>query len=84
MTNETATDLLRDVKLATRKSPCPSDGITGTGIHSAAGSLVAAEAGATVTDVFGSRWHPNCDSILASADPAFAAAVLGVSRAMSR
>lgn len=43
-----------------------------------------AEAGATVTDVFGSRWHPDCDSILASADPAFAAAVLGVSRAMSR
>lgn len=48
-----------------------------TAVHAAAGSLVAEEAGATVTDVFGAPWTPASDSILASADPAFAQAVTG-------
>lgn len=50
-----------------------------TAVHSAAGSLVAAEAGATVSDVFGAPWTPASDSILASADPEFTAAVTGLS-----
>jgi myo-inositol-1(or 4)-monophosphatase len=54
-----------------------------TAIHSAAGSLIAAEAGATVSDVLGAPWTPASDSILASADPAFTAMVTGLSAASS-
>ena len=52
-----------------------------TAVHSAAGSLIAAEAGAAVSDVFGAPWTPASDSILASADPEFAAVVTGLSAA---
>ena len=38
-------------------------------IHGAAGSLLASEAGATVTDVDGARWTIHSDSILAAATP---------------
>jgi myo-inositol-1(or 4)-monophosphatase len=55
-----------------------------TAVHSAAGSLVAREAGATVTDIFGAPWHPGCDSIVATADAAFAAAVRELSAASAR
>jgi myo-inositol-1(or 4)-monophosphatase len=38
-------------------------------IHAAAGSLVASEAGASVTDLDGRPWTVRSDSIVASADP---------------
>ena len=37
-------------------------------IHVAAGSLLATEAGATVSDLDGEPWTINCDSLVASAD----------------
>jgi myo-inositol-1(or 4)-monophosphatase len=40
-----------------------------TSIHTAAGSLLAAEAGATVSDIDGEPWTIRSDSIVASADP---------------
>jgi myo-inositol-1(or 4)-monophosphatase len=52
-----------------------------TSVHSAAGSLIAAEAGATVSDVFGAPWTPASDSILASADPKFTTMVTALSTA---
>jgi myo-inositol-1(or 4)-monophosphatase len=52
-----------------------------TAVHSAAGGLIAAEAVATVSDVFGAPWTPASDSILASADPKFTALVTGLSAA---
>ncbi|XAY04264.1 Fructose-1,6-bisphosphatase/inositol-1-monophosphatase [Paraconexibacter sp. AEG42_29] len=40
-----------------------------TTVHNAAGSLVATEAGATVTDIDGNPWTTDSDSLIASADP---------------
>ena len=39
-------------------------------VHSAAGSFLAAEAGALVTDIDGNPWTLESDSILAAATPA--------------
>jgi myo-inositol-1(or 4)-monophosphatase len=45
-------------------------------IHAAAGSLVAGEAGASVTDLDGRPWTVRSDSIIASADPDLHSALL--------
>jgi myo-inositol-1(or 4)-monophosphatase len=54
-------------------------------IHSAAGSLIAAEAGASVSDLEGRPWTLQSDSLLASADPDLHAELLGrLSKATTR
>ncbi|HEV2892045.1 MAG TPA: inositol monophosphatase [Frankiaceae bacterium] len=47
-------------------------------VHAAAGSLLAAEAGATVTDLDGRPWTLDADSLVASADPALHADLLAL------
>jgi myo-inositol-1(or 4)-monophosphatase len=47
-----------------------------TAVHSTAGALVAAEAGAVVTDIEGRPWTLDSDSLLAAADPALHAELL--------
>jgi myo-inositol-1(or 4)-monophosphatase len=49
-------------------------------LHAAAGSLVASEAGATVSDVDGRPWTLGADSIIASATPALHRALLELAR----
>jgi myo-inositol-1(or 4)-monophosphatase len=49
-------------------------------LHTAAGSLLAAEAGATVTDIDGHPWTISSDSVIASADPGLHADLLDVAR----
>jgi myo-inositol-1(or 4)-monophosphatase len=49
-------------------------------VHSAAGSLVAAEAGATVTDIDGAPWTLASDSIVASATAELHQELLGLLR----
>lgn len=52
-------------------------------IHTAAGSLLAAEAGATVSDVGGRPWTIHSDSIIASATPGLHANLLELARVTS-
>jgi myo-inositol-1(or 4)-monophosphatase len=47
-------------------------------IHVAAGSLVAAEAGAVVSDIDGRPWTTRSDSIAAAANPALHADLLAL------
>lgn len=49
-------------------------------LHAAAGSLLAAEAGAVVSDVDGKRWTIRSDSIVASATPALHDDLLALAR----
>jgi len=55
----------------------------GTGLHTAAGSLLAAEAGATVSDVDGQPWTIDSDSIVASADPELHRELVGLAGSAS-
>ena len=52
-------------------------------IHVAAGSLLAAEAGAVVSDIDGAPWTIDSDSIIASATPALHADLLTIARTAS-
>ena len=52
----------------------------GTALHTAAGSLLSAEAGASVSDVDGRPWTIRSDSILASANAALHADLLDLAR----
>jgi myo-inositol-1(or 4)-monophosphatase len=47
-----------------------------TGVHSAAGSLLATEAGCSLSDVFGRPWTLQSDSLLAAATPELHQALL--------
>jgi myo-inositol-1(or 4)-monophosphatase len=47
-------------------------------LHVAVGSLVAAEAGALVSDIDGRPWTTRSDSIVAAADPALHADLLAL------
>ena len=49
-------------------------------VHAAAGALLCEEAGAIVTDRFGSPWTVGCPSILAAAGPDLHAAILALIR----
>ena len=54
------------------------------GLHTAAGSLLAVAAGATVTDIDGQPWTSGSDSVLAGATPALHRELLGMAGATGR
>jgi myo-inositol-1(or 4)-monophosphatase len=53
-------------------------------LHTAAGSLLATEAGATVTNIDGQPWTISSDSLIASAAPALHHELLGVAASRGR
>ncbi len=56
---------------------------TDSAVHAAAGSLLAAEAGGTVSDLAGGPWRLDSDAILAAASPGLHAALLDMITAAS-
>jgi myo-inositol-1(or 4)-monophosphatase len=50
-------------------------------LHTAAGSLIAAEAGATIADIDGRPWSIGSDSVIASASPALHQELLSIAAA---
>jgi myo-inositol-1(or 4)-monophosphatase len=56
---------------------------TDSAVHAAAGSLLAAEAGGTVSDLAGKPWRLDSDAILAAASPGLHAALLDMITAAS-
>jgi myo-inositol-1(or 4)-monophosphatase len=60
-----------------------ADVLLGTSpVHAAAGSLLAAEAGATVTDVVGRPWSLESDGIVVCANPELLEEVLELAAAL--
>jgi fructose-1,6-bisphosphatase/inositol monophosphatase family enzyme len=53
----------------------------GSALHTAAGTLLASEAGATVSNIDGRPWSIRSDSVIASANPSLHEEMLALARA---